>query len=73
MTTEKLISSMCICEYFASIYHDAKLSDLGSQRTSTAYTEAIKTSLPDFYATVIVFSAQISEYFTELSWSMTSI
>lgn len=60
---------MGVCEYFASIYYDESIVDLGSERTTAVYAEAIKTSLPDLYATVIVFSAQITEYFSESAWS----
>ena len=64
---EKIVTTMGECEYYASIYYDFKVGHivLGSEKTTTAYAAAVDRSLPDLYATVIVFTVRAAEYFSQ--------
>lgn len=72
MVMEKIIITMSECEYYASIYYDSRVGhiSLGSETTTTAYAEVIDRSLPELYATVIVFSVNAAEYFNQPLHSM---
>ena len=63
---------MSECEYYASIYHDSSVGhiSLGSEKTTIAHAKAIDQSLPELYATVIVFLVRAGEYFSQPLYSM---
>jgi hypothetical protein len=55
--------SMANCEFYASIFAEALDRQLTSPGTTTAWEKQLETALPEFYATILVFSIKIKGYF----------
>jgi len=60
---DTITMKMANCEFYANLYAESLQSILGSDRTTTALREGMGTALPEFYATVLVFSIKAKAYF----------
>jgi hypothetical protein len=56
--------SMANCEFYASIFAGALNRQFTSPETLTAWEKRLETALPDFYASILVFSIKIKGNFT---------
>jgi hypothetical protein len=55
--------SMANCEFYASIFAEALNRQLTSPGTMAAWEKQLETALPEFYASILVFSIRIKGYF----------
>ncbi|PVF92433.1 hypothetical protein CPB86DRAFT_829994 [Serendipita vermifera] len=58
--------SMANCEFYASIFRDTFNRRFTGQETSTGWEKQLETALPEFYASVLVFSVKVKGYFTTM-------
>jgi hypothetical protein len=65
--------SMANCEFYASIFTDALNRQFTSPETAAAWERQLEMALPEFYATVVVFSIKVKGYFGSSKGSCTSI
>jgi hypothetical protein len=55
--------SMANCEFYASIFAEALDRQFTSPGTTAAWEKQLETALPEFYASVLVFSIKVKGYF----------
>jgi hypothetical protein len=55
--------SMANCEFYASIFKDALNRQFENPETSMAWEKRLESALPEFYATILVFSVKAKGYF----------
>jgi hypothetical protein len=55
--------SMANCEFYASIFAEALDRQITSPETTAAWEKQLETALPEFYATILIFSIKIKGYF----------
>jgi hypothetical protein len=60
--------SMANCEFYHSIFADTLNRRFTSPGTTTAWEKQLETALPEFYATVLVFSIKAKGYFMPSAW-----
>jgi hypothetical protein len=59
--------SMANCEFYASIFAGALNRRFTSPETSAAWEKQLETALPEFYASILVFSIKVKGYFMSSS------
>jgi hypothetical protein len=62
--------SMANCEFYASIFSEALGKRFTSPGTTAAWEKQLETALPEFYATVLVFSIKVKGYFIPSTMGM---
>jgi hypothetical protein len=65
--------SMANCEFYASIFTDALNRQFTSPETSAAWERQLEMALPEFYASVLVFSVKVKGYFVSGKFLRTPI
>jgi hypothetical protein len=55
--------SMANCEFYASIFKDALNRQFENPETSMTWEKRLERTLPEFYATILVFSVKAKGYF----------
>jgi hypothetical protein len=62
-----IVVSMANCELYASFFVEALDRRFTSPGATTAWEKQLEMGLPEFYASVIVFSVKVKSYFTAFS------
>jgi hypothetical protein len=62
-TLKTIAVSMANCEFYASIFKDVLNRRFESPETSAAWGKQLERALPEFYASILVFSAKAKGYF----------
>jgi hypothetical protein len=62
-TLKTIAVSMANCEFYASIFKDALNRQFDSPETSMAWEKQLERALPEFYASILVFSVKAKGYF----------
>jgi hypothetical protein len=62
-TLKTIAVSMANCEFYASIFKEALNRQFESPETSMAWEKQLERALPEFYASILVFSVKAKGYF----------
>jgi hypothetical protein len=65
-----IVLSMANCEFYASIFSDALNRRAMSPKISNTWEAHLETALPEFYASIIVFSIKAKRYFASPALGM---
>jgi len=60
---ETILTRMAACEFYASLYTESLHVTLNSERTTLAFEANLDSALPEFYASILVFSVKAKGYF----------
>jgi len=63
--TETIVAKMAICEFYANVYLETMQTGhiLSSDQMTCSLKRSLDSALPEFYATVLVFSVKARQYF----------
>ena len=59
---ETIVAKMATCEFYANVYAETVIA-LSSDQMTCRLQQSLDTALPEFYATVLVFSVKARQYF----------
>lgn len=63
---DTVFTSMAESQFYASMYEGSLQMDLDSPENTEAFQKSMKSVLPEFYASVLVFSTRAKGYFLPL-------
>ena len=59
---ETIVAKMAMCEFYANVYMETGVA-LSSDQMTLSLQQSLDSSLPEFYAAVLVFSVKARQYF----------